>query len=139
MTIEYVESLLPPNVLSGYQHDDWISCVKVSKGPIITGSYDNQIRVWDRSHNCVMTIKSHELPLKDIVWLNEQPQNMRSSFEIASSSDDKTVKIWKVDPVSKTFENTIEIQHEATVNTIDTNYDGARVRKKKRRKEKKKK
>jgi ribosome biogenesis protein YTM1 len=29
ITIEYVESMLPPTPLSSFQHDDWISSVKI--------------------------------------------------------------------------------------------------------------
>jgi len=126
LTIEYVETILPPSELSGYQHDDWVAAVKGSHhGLIITGSYDNLIRVWDESHNCIVTLKGHTKPVKTLCWL---PNNSNSEgFQILSGSDDQSIRLWKFSTHSKIFEEMAEFKsHQGTITGLSSNELGNR-------------
>lgn len=84
LEIEYIESVLPPTLLSSYQHDDWVSSVSAQKkgfalSPFslsiandgqthpsfllsfldsffLTGSYDSRLRIFSHSQNLICTI-----------------------------------------------------------------------------------
>lgn len=68
MTIEYVESMLPPIPLTAYQHDDWISSVKGHNGLFATGSYDNMVRLWNTSGECIGTFMGHNDAVKSVAF-----------------------------------------------------------------------
>ncbi|KAG1463560.1 hypothetical protein G6F46_007285 [Rhizopus delemar] len=66
VTIEYVESMLPPVPLTAYQHDDWISSVTGKSGLFATGSYDNMVRLWNTSGECISTFIGHTDSVKSV-------------------------------------------------------------------------
>ncbi|OAD73638.1 hypothetical protein PHYBLDRAFT_145114 [Phycomyces blakesleeanus NRRL 1555(-)] len=68
ITIEYVESMLPPTPLTAYQHDDWISSVKGRNGLFLTGSYDNNVRLWNTSGECIATLTGHSDSVKSVAF-----------------------------------------------------------------------
>ncbi|KAI7893549.1 WD40-repeat-containing domain protein [Mucor mucedo] len=68
VTIEYVESMLPPTPLTAYQHDDWISSVKGHNGLFATGSYDNMVRLWNSTGECVGTFMGHADSVKSVAF-----------------------------------------------------------------------
>ncbi|CAG8525155.1 39128_t:CDS:2 [Gigaspora margarita] len=71
LIIEYVESMLPPTSLSTFQHDDWISAVKgYNKSLFLTGSYDNHVRIFNTSGECLQTLLGHIAPIKSVEWVS---------------------------------------------------------------------
>ncbi|KAF7732740.1 WD repeat-containing protein 12 [Apophysomyces ossiformis] len=68
ITIEYVESMLPPTPLSAYQHDDWISSVKGHQGLFLTGSYDNVVRLWNSTGECIANFTGHTEAVKSVAF-----------------------------------------------------------------------
>ncbi|KAI8079593.1 WD40-repeat-containing domain protein [Gilbertella persicaria] len=68
VTIEYVESMLPPVPLTAYQHDDWISSVSGHQGLFLTGSYDTMVRVWNSSGECISTLMGHTDAVKSVTF-----------------------------------------------------------------------
>ncbi|CAI2180685.1 16987_t:CDS:10 [Funneliformis geosporum] len=84
ITVEYVESILPPTPLSSFQHDDWISSVKsYNQRYFLTGSYDNYARIWNASGECLQTFVGHNAPIKSVSWVSVQ------------ASQDRTIRAWK--------------------------------------------
>jgi ribosome biogenesis protein YTM1 len=70
LTIEYVESMLPPTPLSSYEHDDWVSAVKAHRqGGFLTGSYDNHVRLWNKQAECTQILTGHNGAVKAVQWL----------------------------------------------------------------------
>ncbi|CAG8555185.1 7955_t:CDS:2 [Paraglomus occultum] len=90
LTIEYVESILPPRELSAFQHDDWISSVKIDQSMIVTGSYDNKIRIWNTFGECERTFSGHDAPVKSIDLYCVQGEHTIC----VSASQDRTVRAW---------------------------------------------
>ncbi|CAG8639628.1 4962_t:CDS:10 [Funneliformis caledonium] len=85
ITVEYVESMLPPTPLSSYQHDDWISSVKsYNQRYFLTGSYDNYARIWNASGECLQTFMGHNAPIKN-----------DDELSFLSASQDRTIRAWK--------------------------------------------
>ncbi|CAG8493140.1 8581_t:CDS:2 [Paraglomus brasilianum] len=92
LTLEYVESILPPRELSAFQHDDWISSVKIEQSMIVTGSYDNKIRIWNTSGECKQTFSGHDAPVKSIDLYCVQGERTIC----VSASQDRTVRAWSI-------------------------------------------
>lgn len=70
LTIEYVESMLPPTPLSSYEHDDWVSAVQAHHlGGFLTGSYDNHVRLWNKQAECTQILTGHNGAVKAVQWL----------------------------------------------------------------------
>lgn len=71
--VEYILSLEPPEPLEAVQHDDWVSCVDANEAYIISGSYDNSIRIFsinDRKN--LITIKeAHEKPVTRVKFVSQ--------------------------------------------------------------------
>ncbi|CAG8496449.1 20083_t:CDS:2 [Racocetra persica] len=66
---ELSTSMLPPTSLSTFQHDDWISSVKgYNKSLFLTGSYDNHVRIFNPSGECLQTLIGHIAPIKSVAW-----------------------------------------------------------------------
>ncbi|KAI8989357.1 WD40-repeat-containing domain protein [Pilobolus umbonatus] len=91
LTIEYVESMLPPVPLTAYQHDDWISSVKGLDGLFLTGSYDHMVRLWNSSGECIDTLIGHEDAVKSVAFgrVND------SVVTVYSGSLDHSVLAWE--------------------------------------------
>ncbi|KAI8079998.1 WD40-repeat-containing domain protein [Halteromyces radiatus] len=68
ITIEYIESMLPPTPLTSYQHDDWISSVQGYDSLFLTGSYDNMVRLWNTSGECTHTLIGHTEAVKSVAF-----------------------------------------------------------------------
>ncbi|KAI8149385.1 WD40-repeat-containing domain protein [Fennellomyces sp. T-0311] len=94
LTIEYVESTLPPTPISAFEHDDWISSVKAHNGYdlFLTGSYDNMTRLWNTSGECIATFNGHTEPVKCVAF---GPSN-DSTRVIFSGSLDSSLLAWTV-------------------------------------------
>lgn len=60
--------MLPPTPLTAYQHDDWISSVKGHNGLFATGSYDNMVRLWNSTGECIGTFMGHTDSVKSVAF-----------------------------------------------------------------------
>ena len=107
MSVEYVKALIPPLYTASYEHDDWVSSVDVlsassdavrwsranaddaTRNRILSGSYDGVLRVWNESSEVVATGSASWSPVKAVKFL--------SPTQIASSSIDRTLRLWKYD------------------------------------------
>lgn len=58
--------MLPPVPLTAYQHDDWISSVTGNRGLFVTGSYDNMVRLWNTTGECISTLVGHTDSVKSV-------------------------------------------------------------------------
>ncbi|KAK9728215.1 ribosome biogenesis protein ytm1, variant 2 [Basidiobolus ranarum] len=122
ITIEYVESMLPPSPLSGYKHDDWIGAIdKECEGLFLTGCYDNKVRVWNKSGDCVETLVGHEGPIKSVKWLRSEENNLR----LLSGSHDQTVMAWEYSPSEQSYELLYQcVGHKGSIESIAAHESG---------------
>jgi len=86
-----------------------VSCIKVlSEESILSGSHDGKIRFWCLKKNiCFKTSDAHSNAIIDIQVL--------SYNQVASCSEDETIKIWNL--ISGSCEKKIKDKNE--INSID--------------------
>ncbi|KAL8701358.1 MAG: hypothetical protein Q9224_000540 [Gallowayella concinna] len=148
LNIEYVKAAIPPIHVASFEHDDWVSSVDVlsSASPaqrwakqeyvgapgqekILSASYDGLLRVWNMSSQVTATSPSagnggHVSSIKAAKFI--------SSTHIASSSTDRTVRIWKYHETSDNLPAVISPQielygHEASVDAIAVHQPSSRL------------
>lgn len=93
LELEYVESILPPQYLSSFKHEDWISDVDVSQpGRFLTSAYDNNVRIFSSSRGLQQSLIGHTLPVLSTCWLTPS-----KNFDcIASGGMDRVIRVWQV-------------------------------------------
>ncbi|KAI8575857.1 hypothetical protein K450DRAFT_259882 [Umbelopsis ramanniana AG] len=101
ISIEYVESMLPPTPVSAFQHDDWISSVKGQQSSqlFLTGSYDSMVRLWNMSGECVATLEGHADAVKSVAF----GAATDNEVVVYSTSLDQTVIAWEYSLVDSSY------------------------------------
>lgn len=108
LTLEYTRSVLPPSYLASYNHPDWVSAVDTfspefkksqygrsdpqeqgvaTSSPILTGSYDGVIRLWNKSGNVTHQLVAHNGAIKAVKWYAKD--------RLVSGSMDRNLCLWK--------------------------------------------
>lgn len=96
--IEYTLQQEIPNFSQSFLHDDWVSSVDIKNNLIITGSYDNTVKLWDTDGNCLSTIEGHTMAVRKVIW--NTADDVPASF--ISASQDQTALIWQYNAESNT-------------------------------------
>lgn len=139
--VEYVKALIPPLHVASYEQDDWISSVdilsasskaaqwspspdnSISSERILTGGYDNVLRVWNTSNEVVATGSGHTQSVKAVKFL--------SPTQIASAGNDRTIRLWKFSDAAVgpgTLEPTLELYgHRAFVDNLAVYAPSSRI------------
>ncbi|KAG0309083.1 WD repeat-containing protein 12 [Dissophora globulifera] len=122
LTIEYVESMLPPTPLSSYEHDDWVSAVQVHRqGGFLTGSYDNHVRLWNRQGECTQILAGHTGAVKAVQWLTSDGDN----GTLLSGALDRSVLAWEYNHSDNSYSVLYECRgHTAGIESIALNATG---------------
>ncbi|CDH61013.1 wd repeat domain 12 [Lichtheimia corymbifera JMRC:FSU:9682] len=116
LTIEYVESMLPPTSIAAFQHDDWISSVKGKDGLFLTGSYDGMTRLWNSSGECVTTFQGHSNAVKSVAFAHADASEQVIAY---SGSLDHSILAWKYSNVDGTQQCLFECKgHKGSVESI---------------------
>ncbi|GAU94382.1 hypothetical protein RvY_06164 [Ramazzottius varieornatus] len=94
ISIEYIERAPAPEPDRSLEHRDWVSAVHSFDDYILTGAYDNSVRVWNsRDGQLVLSHAAHTAPIKGVCWTTS------SSF--LTASHDQTVALWNIDEGGK--------------------------------------
>ncbi|KAJ3516179.1 hypothetical protein NLJ89_g1287 [Agrocybe chaxingu] len=94
LEVEYIESVMPPQKMSDFPHEDWVSSVSCKiPGHFTTASYDGHIRIFDYSKQLMSSIIAHAAPITSICIISSENQ---STYTVASSSQDLTAAITQV-------------------------------------------
>lgn len=89
-------------------HSDAVSCLLSLGHWLVSGSWDNNIKVWSVDKwVCVRTLSDHSGAIRSLCACNEK---------LVSCSDDGVVKVWT--PGSWTCVRSIESAHEGAVNAL---------------------
>ncbi|MBW0462431.1 hypothetical protein O181_002146 [Austropuccinia psidii MF-1] len=97
--IEYLESVLPPKFLKSFEHDDWVSDLKISEnGMFLTASYDSNLRLFSSSNitKPILTISGHQQSILSTCWVPRLKQDSSELGSIASAGMDRVIRIWKL-------------------------------------------
>ncbi|KAF8625850.1 hypothetical protein AX17_006746 [Amanita inopinata Kibby_2008] len=107
LEIEYIESVLPPQKLSDFPHDDWVSSVSCQiPGHFLTSSYDGIVRVFDYSRRLTASAKLHSAPITSIATVRDPSETTSTTTEdttlvVATASHDLTALLTRL-----TFDDT---------------------------------
>ena len=85
------------NILTLEEHEHAVrTFCQINKKYFVSGSFDCTIKIWDiNTWNCVQTLYGHNSNIICIISLNKQNNKSYKFKEIASCSNDKTIKIWE--------------------------------------------
>ncbi|XP_022102309.1 ribosome biogenesis protein WDR12-like isoform X1 [Acanthaster planci] len=89
--IEYLEKHPAPQPAGSILHDDWVSSVQAANHRLVTGSYDNAVRIWTQEGENLAVMQYHSDPVKTVAWI----QTDDSESLLVSGSMDQTLLIWK--------------------------------------------
>ncbi|GAM85202.1 hypothetical protein ANO11243_032060 [Dothideomycetidae sp. 11243] len=137
LQVEYVRAQIPPQHVTSFQHDDWVSAVDLLSSTTPTGasidaasqrilsaSYDGLLRTWSASGDCIATSPAaHAGPIKSAKFL--------SPDLVVSSSMDRSVRVWQyseTSPSSGTFTPTLELlNHSASVDRLAIHHTSQKI------------
>ncbi|KAG6896992.1 ribosome biogenesis protein ytm1 [Termitomyces sp. T32_za158] len=131
LEIEYIESVLPPEKVSDFPHEDWVSSASCKiPGQFLTASYDGSIRSFDYSQNATSSALAHSAPISSISVLS----SLDDTYTIASASHDLTAQINQITippPGSSTSSKYTPLAtlhlHTAPLSSIASNAAGTRL------------
>lgn len=123
--VEYIPQLDPPKPLDQFQQDDWVSSIDVNGSHIVSGSYDNSIRIYSiRDRKNVVIIKdAHEKPISKVRWVagpKETKESKNELYFVSCGHDEVTIlrrfntKTMKVEIL------TVFNGHSRSVNCVDS-------------------
>ncbi|XP_063422297.1 ribosome biogenesis protein wdr12-like [Mytilus trossulus] len=99
--IEYIEKQQAPEPEDSLVHDDWVSCIQGCKDCILSGCYDNTVRLWSVKGSPFLTIPGHSAPVKCVQWITDDDSTVKTFM---SGSHDQTIHIWQWDSESNSVD-----------------------------------
>ncbi|KAF7762405.1 hypothetical protein Agabi119p4_8998 [Agaricus bisporus var. burnettii] len=131
--IEYVESVLPPQKMSDFPHDDWVSSIICDiQGCLITAAYDGHIRAFDYSKNVLASAPVHSAPITSCAIVPSTTTD--DTLTIATTSHDLTASLshFKITPSSTPSSNPTTILatlhlHTSPLSSISSNTSGTHL------------
>lgn len=86
------------NTLKGHSNSIRALC-QINDNYFASGSFDSTIKIWEiNSWKCILTLYGHESNIICLISLNNKNEDINNYSKInyiASSSNDKTIKIWE--------------------------------------------
>ncbi|KAJ7489962.1 WD40-repeat-containing domain protein [Mycena galericulata] len=144
LEIEYIESVLPPQKMSDFPHDDWVSSVSCqlelcvpSNRPkkytlmdpcrrFLTASYDGQLRAFDYSQNQIWSSSIHTAPITSFCIV---PSTSADLHLVATASHDLTAQLTEVslESTQKTKPLASLHLHTAPLSSVSSNSAGSHI------------
>ncbi|KAG6854544.1 ribosome biogenesis protein ytm1 [Blastosporella zonata] len=131
LEIEYIESVMPPEKVSDFPHEDWVSSVSCKiPGQFLTASYDGHIRSFDYSKNATSSTHAHNAPIPSICVVSASDE----TYTIASASHDLTAQLTQITPSAPGSSNPSKSKplttlhlHTGPVSCVSTNAAGTHL------------
>ncbi|KAF7979815.1 hypothetical protein HWV62_40884 [Athelia sp. TMB] len=94
LEVEYIESVRPPERMSGMPHEDWVSgvCAAVP-GHLITASYDGHIRAFSHAQNLIASHPAHPAPISALALV---PSADADTVLLATASHDLSARLTRL-------------------------------------------
>ncbi|KAF7976945.1 hypothetical protein HWV62_5373, partial [Athelia sp. TMB] len=94
LEVEYIESVRPPERMSGMPHEDWVSgvCAAVP-GHLITASYDGHIRAFSHAQNLIASHLAHPAPISALALV---PSADADTVLLATASHDLSARLTRL-------------------------------------------
>ncbi|EXJ78515.1 ribosome biogenesis protein ytm1 [Capronia coronata CBS 617.96] len=132
LTVEYARARIPPQYVTSFEHDDWVSDVDVLSGQsprILSASYDGLLRVWNTSAQVLVTSPGrahggHGSFIKSAKFV--------SPDQIVSGSFDRTLRLWRYtedqDGFSASLTPQLELYgHKSSVDSVCPHSGSGRI------------
>ncbi|XP_074659393.1 ribosome biogenesis protein WDR12 homolog isoform X2 [Tubulanus polymorphus] len=94
LDVEFLEREAAPSPEDSLQHDDWVSCVEGSNSFILSGCYDNTVKIWNTNGDNLVTIPGHTAPVKCLAWVEQDEE----SATFVTGSHDQVLLRWHWNP-----------------------------------------
>lgn len=120
--LEYTLALEPPKPLEAVPHDDWVSCVDANDSYIVSGSYDNSIRIFSiKERKSLATIPdAHEKPVTKVKFLKHVDQSKKNELYFISCGHDEVSMLHRFNTKSTKSEVVFVYRgHNRSVNCVD--------------------
>ncbi|ELT91178.1 hypothetical protein CAPTEDRAFT_178717 [Capitella teleta] len=123
--IEYLERQPAPEPEDALVHDDWVAALAASQDYILTGCYDNVVRVWNTEGDLLMTIPGHSGPVKCLAWLHNEDGVAQKTF--VTGSHDETLLVWRWNQQTNSLDCVHSCRgHAGSVDTVTVSPNGQR-------------
>ncbi|KAG6831458.1 hypothetical protein H0H92_010367 [Tricholoma furcatifolium] len=99
LEIEYIESVLPPEKVSDFPHEEWVSSVSTSiPGHFMTASYDGSLRAFSYSSSKSPTLSAqlHNAPITSFCIANSDEVGEEGEYTVATASHDLTAQLTRI-------------------------------------------
>ncbi|KAK6166649.1 hypothetical protein SNE40_023293 [Patella caerulea] len=125
LEIEYIEHHPAPKPDNSLLHDDWVSCLQGYSQYVLSGCYDNTIRLWKTDGTELMTIPAHTGPVKAVKWITQDEEDTSPLF--ISGSHDQTIHIWQWNQEKKEVDCMVTCRgHTESVDCLAINNENQR-------------
>ncbi|TFK18608.1 ribosome biogenesis protein YTM1 [Coprinopsis marcescibilis] len=129
LEIEYIESVLPPQRLSEFPHESWVSAVLCElPNHFLTVAYDGYLRAFDMSRNPVLNTLLHTSPITSFCTV-PSPSN-DNTYTIATASQDLTAQISQISVEASSTSSkplaTLHL-HTAPLSSVSSNAKGTQL------------
>lgn len=124
--IEYVLSFEAPEPREAIPHEDWVSCVDANESHIISGSYDNSIRIFTiKDRKCLAVIENaHKKPVTRVKWIALPGSAKKSELFFVSSGHDELSFVRSFNTITNKSEIIFTFSgHNRSVNCSDSSDD----------------
>lgn len=119
--IEYLLALEPPKPLEAVPQDDWVSCIDANRSYIITGSYDNSIRIYTLvDRDLLVTIENaHEKPVTKVQFVKQCDNTNKNELYFISCGHDEVSILRKMNLKNNKIEIVFTYRgHNRSVNCV---------------------
>ncbi|RXW14654.1 hypothetical protein EST38_g11200 [Candolleomyces aberdarensis] len=97
LEIEYIESVLPPQKISEFPHESWVSSVSCKlSSHFLTAAYDGHFRAFDLSRNTVLDAPLHNAPITSFTLLPSSSPSTDDTYTVLTASQDLTAQISQI-------------------------------------------
>ena len=120
--VEYLFALEPPKPLEAVQQDDWVSCVDSNDSYIITGSYDNSVRLYSIADRKLLhTIENaHERPVSKVKFVSNPVGSKKNDIYFVSCGHDEVSILRRLNTRSRKVDIVFTYRgHNRSVNCVD--------------------
>lgn len=95
IALEYIPQQAAPIAGKSFNHDDWVSGVKLHDGMLLSGCYDCSVHVWSlKDGQKIVSAVRHVEPIKSVCFYNNNQNKDDNQSHFISTSQDQHMIIW---------------------------------------------
>jgi len=91
--VEFILKQPSPTPEQQLLHNDWVSCVHANSKYVISGCYDNTVKIHTLAGKELLTLPAHSAPVRCLSWISSDGD----SETFVTGSHDQLLHVWKWD------------------------------------------